>query len=588
MARAVLAGTPVSPGIAIGTLHFLHDTRRVRRQRIHPREVAREQEALCRASVALCHAFEQTLDNVPQELAEYRDVIGAQMELARDPKLLAAIRDYIAERHVRAELAIDRIVEDRCAKFRKMEDPYLRDRAQDIRAVGLRLRECLKGSDAGRNPDVGSVLAAEDVSPADFMDRRPGSLRAVVTVEGGPTSHSAILARSLRIPTLVGVAELTDAACEGEPVIVDALEGRLLLDPDEMDLARYVERQEAYQQWEVHCWTGVRLPAETTGGRVVAVEANLENPRDLPAFGECGAEGIGLYRTEFAYFRERLPSEEELYLEYSKVAAAISPAQVVFRTLDSGADKLIRAQAALREQNPALGLRGIRFSLRYPDIFRGQLRALLRAGATGNVALLLPMITGIDEMRQVRALLMELQDELEAEGVPYAADVPLGGMIETPAAVLICDALAGECDFFSIGTNDLVHYLLSIDRTNRHVGYLNDPMHPAVVRALKQIMDTARDRGVRVTVCGELASDPYALTLLTGLGVDAVSAAPRFIPAIKHLIRQLDASSCDDLAECVLKSADAGASRRMVHDRLARQLGDELPFFTASFRTPGQ
>ena len=504
-------------------------------------------------------------------------------------------------------------MEQLCSIFRNMDDPYLRDRAQDIRAVGLRLRECLAGSCALPAAAGAGILAAQDLSPADVMDMDFKDVRAVITAEGGPTSHTAILSRGLHIPALVGVTGLLETGKPGEKVIVDGLNGCLLLDPDADDLATYEERQREYQEWEARTRSESHWPAEMRDGVRVSVHANLERLEEMDELQASGAEGVGLYRTEFSFLREHLPSEEELYAEYSAVARKAAPAHVVFRTLDAGADKMLRAQEALKEPNPALGLRGIRFCLRHQKIFRSQLRALMRAGVEGNISLLLPMISGLAEVQSVRRIMQELQQELQAAGLPHAADLPLGIMVETPAAVLIADALARECDFFSIGTNDLIHYLMAIDRNNLHVGYLNEALHPAVVRSLKRIIaidrnnahvshlaealhpavvrslkrviDAAHREGIGVSVCGELAADPYGLALLLGMGVDTLSASPRFVPGMKHMIRRLDAQTCMDMAHSVLMSTDVTASQRMLRERLQESLGSELAFHTTSIMT---
>lgn len=588
MARAILFGTPVSPGICIGSIRFMHDTRISEERRIGLDEVETEQDALRAAAASVRAALEKTMRNVPEDLAEYRDVIAAQMELARDPKLLDAALTRIEHKKICASWALSHTVEELCALFRGMDDPYLRDRAQDIRAVGLRLRECLAGAQHGKAAAGPSVLVAEDLSPADVMELNLDGVLGILTAEGGPTSHTAILSRGLHIPALVGVTGLLNTAREDERIILDGLGGCVLFGPDESDLARYTARRDEYTAWESHTRRTAHWPAEMCDGVRVAVQANLESLEELDALSQCGADGVGLYRTEFAYLKGDLPTEEDLLGEYAAVAAKAGPGRVVFRTLDAGADKMLRAQAALKEPNPALGLRGIRFSLRHQGIFRTQLRALLRAGVAGNLALLLPMISGLAEVQSVRRILQELRQELQAQNLPHAPDLPLGIMVETPAAVMICDALARECDFFSIGTNDLIHYLMAIDRNNRHVGYLHEPLHPAVVRSLKRVIDAAHREGIGVSVCGELASDPYGLALLLGMGVDAVSAAPRFVPGMKHMIRQLDAETCMDLARSVLMSTDVMASRRMVREKLHQSLGTELAFHTTSFSSHSQ
>lgn len=589
MARAVLFGTPVSPGIAIGPVRFMHKTGQTEERSISPGEVTAEQEALRAAAAHVRAGLQATMDNVPEDLAEYRDVIAAQMELARDPKLLDASLTRIEHKLICATWALNLTIEELCALFRDMDDPYLRDRAQDIRAVGLRLRERLEADPAkGRATPSPGVLMAEDLSPADVMELNLNNVLGILTVEGGPTSHTAILSRGLHIPALVNVTGLLRVAQEDDQIIVDGLGGCVLLGPDEGDLARYAAHRDEYTAWESHTRRTAHWPAEMCDGVRVGVQANLESAEELSALPESGADGVGLYRTEFAYLKGSLPSEEALLAEYRSVAQKTAPARVVFRTLDAGADKMLRAQAALKEPNPALGLRGIRFCLRHQGIFRTQLRALLRAGATGNVALLLPMISGLGEVQSVRRILQELHQELLAQNLPHASSLPLGVMVETPAAVLICDALARECDFFSIGTNDLIHYLMGIDRNNRHVAYLHEPLHPAVVRSLKRVIDAAHREGIGVSVCGELASDPCGLALLLGMGVDAVSAAPRFVPGMKHLIRQLSAETCMELAHSVLMSTDVAASKRMVREKLHQSLGAELSFHTTSILTHSQ
>ena len=447
MARSLLFGTSVSPGIAIGVLRFAHNVQTVEMRRISPREVEGEQEQLRAAVTHVRAALQEAMTKVPEDLAEYREVIAAQIELARDPKLVGSALARIEKELVCAAWALDSTVEQLCSIFRNMDDPYLRDRAQDIRAVGLRLRECLAGSCALPAAAGAGILAAQDLSPADVMDmdfRRAGRHHG----GGRPTSHTAILSRGLHIPALVGVTGLLETGRPGERVIVDGLNGCLLLDPDADDLAAYEERLHEYQEWEARTRSESHWPAEMRDGVRVGVHANLERLEEMDELQASGAEGVGLYRTEFSFLREHLPSEEELYAEYSAVARKAAPAHVVFRTLDAGADKMLRAQEALREPNPALGLRGIRFCLRHQKIFRSQLRALMRAGVEGNVSLLLPMISGLAEVQSVRRIMQELQQELRAAGLPHAADLPLGIMVETPAAVLIADALARECDFF--------------------------------------------------------------------------------------------------------------------------------------------
>ena len=334
MARALLFGTPVSPGIAIGELRFKHNTRLIEHRRISPREIAKEQSMLRDAASSVRDALREAMDKVPDDMAEYREVIAAQIELARDPKLLDKAGKAIEKDLICASWALENTVEELCEIFRRMDNPYLRDRAQDIRAVGLRLRACLAGTE---NEEMeAAILAAEDLSPADVMEMDFKGIQAVVTAEGGPTSHTAILARGLHIPALVGVTGLLNTALHGDRVIVDGLKGCILLDPDEKDVKQYESRRAEYRAWEKRTRREARWPAEMTDGVRAAVQANLERPEEVDELAATGADGVGLYRTEFSFLREDLPDEEALYAEYAGVARKIAPERVVFRTLERG------------------------------------------------------------------------------------------------------------------------------------------------------------------------------------------------------------------------------------------------------------
>lgn len=588
MARAIIYGSPVSPGLALGVLQRLHGVCPSERRHITEDAIPAEEEALRRAAALVISGLEKTLADLDSALADYGEIVAAQIELASDPRLLGAALARIRHRKICASWALEETVEELCELFRGMDDAYLRDRAQDVRATGLRLGAALRGEAANMTEKTGAgILAAEDLSPADVMELALETILGIITSEGGPTSHTAILAHSLRVPALVGVTGLPDVAHDGETAILDGLSGCVILSPDEKDLVHYAEKKAAYESWENYARTKAHDPAESKDGVRIAVRANLENGSEARDLAEYGAEGVGLYRTEFSYLGKKLPSEDELLAEYSAVIRLLSPEPVIFRTLDVGADKALPVHAALREPNPALGLRGIRFSLAHEEMFRTQLRALLRAGASGNVALMLPMITDSREVRSVRRILHELRHELAASGIPHVERMPLGIMVETPAAILTADSLARECDFFSIGTNDLIHYLMAIDRNNRHVAYLHEPLHPAVVHSLKRVVDAAHREGIPVSVCGEFAADPYGVALLLGMGIDALSAAPRFIPGIKHLLRKLEADACADLVHTALYLPDAAACRQMIHERLNGVLGQELSFLDTNHARHG-
>lgn len=564
MARAILKGMPISPGIAIAPLLLLPDGRNYEKRVIEEPEIEAEIAALNSASADVCAALKNSVGEIPDNLAEYRDIVASQMELARDPRILEGARGRIRRKKICAAWAIANTVAELSALFQDMTDPYLSNRAQDIRAIGKCLINALAGVSSTIKSGPPVIAAAWDISPADFMDYSLNGIHGLITVQGGATSHTAILARSLKAPAIAGVENLFQEARNNETVILDGFSGCALLGPDEEEISHYSDLGEKHAAFEQEAMAAALLPAVTRDGVAVTVRANMENPNELAGLEASGAEGIGLYRTEFAYMGARFPDENQLYREYLSILAGTCGELAVFRTLDAGADKILPVQEALHEPNPALGLRGIRFSLNRPDIFRSQLRAMLRAGAAANMAIMLPMITSATEVRQARAIIAELDRDLSASGIAHCGTPLLGVMVETPAAVLICQELAGECDFISLGTNDLLHYMMAIDRNNRHVSYLHEPFHPAFLRAIDHVVKASHACGRKVSVCGELAADPLGMAMLVGLGVDALSAAPRFTPVIKHLLRKLDTRECSRIAADAL----AGARIDITRERL--------------------
>lgn len=584
MARAVLRGTPISPGIAIAPLLLMPDARNYERREITEAEIETEIEALHSASASVCSALAESASTVPENLCEYRDIISSQMELARDPRILEGAAGRIRRKKICAAWAIAQTTAELSALFHGMPDQYLSDRASDIRAIGKSLINALAGINNAAKTGTPVIVAAWDISPADFMDCSLNGIHGLLTVQGGTTSHTAILARSLKAPAVAGVTDLFQAARQDETVILDGLSGCALLGPDDAEIASYAALGDKRAAFEQEAMAAALLPAITRDGVTISVQANLENPHEMAWLESSGAEGIGLYRTEFAYLGgAQIPDENRLCREYLSVLDGACGEPVVFRTLDVGADKILPVQEALHEPNPALGLRGVRFTLSRPDIFRAQLRALLRAGAAANMAIMLPMITTTVEVRQVRELIAELSGELSASGIAHCEKPPLGVMVETPAAVLICPELARECDFISLGTNDLLHYMMAIDRNNRHVSYLHEPMHPAFLRAIEHVVKAAHAWGKKVSVCGELASDPLGMAMLVGLGVDALSATPRFVPSIKHLLRKLDAAECTRIAADAVAGVDMAVTRERLRAVMTKSIDSDILFSNRLF-----
>jgi phosphotransferase system enzyme I (PtsI) len=453
----------------------------------------------------------------------------------------------------------------------------------DIQTVISRVTGYLQGN-AVSVPEVDEpkIIFAHDLTPADTLALEPSRIIALVTEMGGQTSHTGILARSMHIPCVVGCIDLEECVQDGDLVIVDGINGVIVVNPHETELAAYINRRQEFRLYEKRIRVNSAYPAETEDGVPVPVYGNVENGQETALLKALGGEGIGLFRTEFGYLSRRdLPTEEEQFEEYKAAVQAMSPHMVVMRTLDSGADKMIGQRRVLEEANPALGMRAIRYCLRHQDIFRRQLRAILRAGVYGNAAVMFPMISGLDELRQAKSILSEVRQELDNEGISYSRKVPVGTMIELPAAVMISRALAREVDFFSIGTNDLIQYSLGVDRCNKYVSYLFKPLHPAILRAIKYAVDMAHAEGITVCVCGEMAADPYCLPVLLGMGVDALSMTPQHIPFVKNLIRRSNVEEFRLLLRSIFSQGTPEDILRLVSQNVYARFKDELTFFAS-------
>ena len=585
MARKVLCGIPVSAGIAIGRAHFLNRDRFSQAPRyLVPGERVDGEHARLEAGFAAALAdLEQVQKRVPVELREHAGIIESHIMILRDRKLRESALHCIDHQRYNAEWALEEAVAKIAKAFESILDPYIKERIQDVRLVAERIRAELAGGERSTVPiNKRAVLLTHDLSPADTIELEVSKIMAVATAMGGKTSHAGILARSLQIPAVVGVEGLEQGIEDGEIIVLDGFHGRIFLDPDEEELARFTDLQDQFESYQASIIRSCHLPGETIDGYRVDVLANIELFEEVAAAKDNGGEGIGLYRTEYSYLnRKTLPTEEELLDIYKDLASIVAPAKAVIRTLDLGADKVMTHFKTLEEANPALGLRAIRFCLRNPELFRIQLRALLRAGLCGNISVMFPMISGLNELLEVKKFYFQVQDELRREGVPFNPNIPMGIMIELPAAVLIADILAREVDFFSIGTNDLIQYSLGIDRTNKHVSYLYEPLHPAILRSIKSVVDAAHQAGIEVSLCGEVAADPFCVPILMGMQVDSISLNPQAIPGIKRIIRQATMEECKELLKQVLESETVGQSNRLVRDMIFKRFPEELMFFTS-------
>ena len=588
MARTTLTGIPVSVGVAIGKAIFVNRNHRAQlpRQTVAPALVEPEKKRLADAFKLAEAELAEVRDTVPPELEEHKHLLEAHLMMLKDPKLLGGARKYIDELRLNAEWALEKALSDVEEAFAAIPDDYFRQRAQDIRQVTDRVLGHLMGKEDVRAIEGRAIILAYDLTPADTLEMEVGKVMAFATVQGGKTSHTGITARNLGLPAVIGMQNLEESVNDGDLVILDGINGQLLIDPDEAELAKYNELQAQFEEYRRKIRRRCQLPGETIDGYRVKVLANIELFEEVSSVIDNGGEGIGLYRTEYAYLnRKTLPTEEELYDKYADLVSIMSPRKVVIRTLDLGADKFIASFGELGEANPAMGLRAIRFCLKHPELFKTQLKAILRASVHGNVSVMFPMISGLKEIRRAKHWLREAMRELDAEGKPYNADMPVGIMIELPAAVMIAEILAREVDFFSIGTNDLIQYSLGIDRTNQHVSYLYQPLHPAVLRAIKYVVDSGHQAGIEVSLCGEVAADPFCIPILLGMQIDCISMSPQAIPGIKRIIRQARMDECKDLLRQVVSSRTVGKINHLVKETIFKRYPEELTFYSSLLDT---
>lgn len=585
MASRILHGIAVSGGVAIGRAYILNKCRfsGTTRQTIADHDVGREELRLTKAFDAALFDLERVSSLVPEEMKEHAALIGSHLMMLKDRKFRQRALDHVTQTRINAEWALERAVGDVQELFAAIDDEYLRQRMQDVRQVAERVLGKLVGcGEDVKNITHRAILLADDLSPADTVELDANKIMAFATAQGGKTSHAGILARSLQIPAIVGVEGLDeDHLPDGSIIILDGFHGRIILEPDEEELARYTELQAQFETYQASIIRSCHLPAETIDGYRVQVLANIELFEEVVAVNDNGGEGIGLFRSEYSYLRrDDMPSEEELTELYMDLASLVAPRKLIIRTLDVGADKLMRSQTPV-EGNPAMGLRAIRYCLKHRETFRTQLRAILKASVLGNVSIMFPMISGLQELVEVKKFYREVQREMHAEGICFREDMPVGIMVEVPSAVTTADFLAREVDFFSIGTNDLIQYTLGIDRTNKDVSYLYQPLHPAIVRSIKWVVDSAHRAGIEVCLCGELAADPFCIPVLMGMQVDSISLGPQAIPGIKRIVRQASMEECNALLKQVMASQSVSRNNKLVREMIFRRFPEELMFYSS-------
>ena len=568
----------VSDGIAIGTAVCIN-TRIGDIFQIHLGEDELEQELeRFRQAVEVTREDMRRLGGkVGEELGEdLAGIFEAQALFLSDPAFIDRVETRILEERVNAEWALQEAVEALAARFEAIDAPHLRERLEDLRYACRYVVRILRGIHLHHISEIedGVVIVADDLSPSDAVRLGREKVVGFVIEHGSRTSHSTIIARSLNIPAVLGVHGVSQALADQAevPILIDGNGGQVVLNPCNESLGEYQQRLQDLQKHEQLELESARERAVTLDGVEVQVMANIDLPEELADAAKFEAAGVGLYRSEFLYIEKspELPTEEEHLALYRETVELAAPNPAIIRTYDLGGRKIAREVMDTREENPVLGLRGIRLTLARADIFKTQVRALLRATVYGDLWIMLPLVTIPEEIQAFRRLAEEAMEELEAEGIPFQRDFKLGIMIEVPAAALISDLLAREADFFSIGTNDLIQYALAVDRNNEHVADLYRPLHPGMVRLLRTIVSNGREAGIEVSMCGEMASDPRMTAVLLGCGLRRLSVSPRQVPAIKRRIRELSIQGLEEVVEecCQLATGEE------IDDYLRRVLGD--------------
>ena len=551
-----IQGISGSRGVAVGNVY-----RYIQEEIVIPDYTVAEdkvEEEIGKFAAAMAATLKQ-LDTIRQKALdemgpEEAAIFEAHMQIAQDPSLSDGIKSLVESSHTNVVAATAQTIETFANIFLGMEDAYMRERGADIKDIGDRLmRNMLGMNPRGLSHISGEViLVAQDLAPSDTASLDKNVVKGIVTAAGGPTSHAAIMARTLEIPAVMGVGDI-ESFVDGDKAVVLGTDGIVEMNPSDADWDEYTNQAAAFQEELKRLRESANLEATTTDGHHVELFGNIGKAKDAKNALTMGAQGIGLYRTEFLYMEnDELPAEDVQFEEYKKVAQDMKGKPVIIRTMDIGGDKELKCLDLPSEMNPFLGYRAIRISLNRPDIFKVQLRALLRASAFGDIHIMYPMIASVEEVKQANAMLDECKEELTAEGKEFNTDIKVGIMIEVPAAAVISPILAKYVDFFSIGTNDLCQYTLAVDRMNEAIGSLYQPLHPGVLRLIKHVIDASHEQGKFTGMCGELASDPVATMILLGLGLDEFSMTASSIPLIKNILRSVSKAECEEVANKAL------------------------------------
>jgi phosphotransferase system enzyme I (PtsI) len=578
----ILQGIAVSPGVAIGeALVIDREGFRIPRRFVARNAVEHELQRWRSASAAVADEISRSRQHVATQLGDrYAGIFSAQRQMLGDPKLVEEIESLIRGRHYSSEFAVSQTLRGYAGVLQGLESQLIAQRANDVFDIEKRLLQELTGQrhEVLSNLSQPAIILAHNLTPSEAAHLDSNFVLGFVSEIGGPGGHTAIVAEALEIPAVVGTGAFLSNVTGGDVVIIDGESGQVIVQPDDETLERYRQQAENERTLASHLATLAELPGQTLDGVTIQLMANIEFPREAEASASHACDGIGLYRTEFLYLgSDHEPSEEEHFRAYARVIEAMDERPVVIRTLDLGADKMGSVRGGEEERNPFLGLRSIRHSLRNLPLFRTQLRAIMRASVLGDVRVMFPLISTVQELRRAKSLLADIVEDLEEEGIAVRGDIPIGMMVEVPSSVLLLDRFAKEVDFFSIGTNDLTQYALAVDRSNKEVASLYNSCDPAVLKLLKMALDGAERNGVPVSVCGQMSGSPRYTMLLLGLGLRCLSVPPNAIAEVKNVCRAVTLNDCRRVAEKAMSMDDATEIKAFLKSELRKAVPPLTP-----------
>ncbi len=571
MSTTIEKGIIASPGIRIGKAYAYHgDAIIIPKYLIREDEVTYEIARFEQANEKTKNDLKAIQEQIARSLShDMADIFTSHIMVLEDPQIEQKIRNTIIEKRRNAEWAINDVSLQLMNSFASIKDEYLRERIIDISDINKRLISNLQKTESTSLQDITDevIVFATDLTPSETALMNKEHILAFVTDRGGRTSHTAIMARALEIPAIVGTMNATSLVKTGDMVILDAVHGRIIIDPTPETINEYRKYEEEFEELEIELAKLSTLPSKTIDGQEICIYGNIEIPDEMKIIKDHGAQGIGLFRSEFLFMDQSLPDEEKQFYEYRRVVEFFNPLPVTIRTIDVGADKVYAYTNHYRERNPFLGCRAIRFSLENMDLFRIQLRAILRASHYGNLKLMFPMITTIEEFKKARGITLDVMEELRREKIPFDEKIKIGLMIEVPSAVVNADILGKYADFFSVGTNDLVQYLLAVERTSEKIAYLYNPLNLSVLRFLKQVAEAAKMNKVHLSICGEMAGEPQYSMVLLGLGFRHLSMSPVYMHQVKKIVRSVSIRECEEMVASLFGLEDTEEIEALVRKK---------------------